>query len=104
MIAADLGRAVLLLTVPAAAALHNLTLVQLYAVVFLNGSLSVLFNVSGTTLFVSTVPPDRYVEGQSLLHGSRAFSFIGGPSVGGLLAQALPERPDPFEGKVVESV
>jgi MFS family permease len=89
MIAADLGRAVLLLTVPAVAALHALTLVQLYAVVFLNGSLSVLFDVSGTTLFVSTVPPDRYVEGQSLLHGSRAFSFIGGPSVGGLLTQAL---------------
>jgi MFS family permease len=89
MIAADLGRAAVLLTVPAAAALHALTLVQLYAVVFLNGSLSVLFNVSGTTLFVSTVPPERYVEGQSLLHGSRAFSFIGGPSVGGLLTQAL---------------
>lgn len=89
MIAADLGRAALLLSIPGAAAMHGLTLVQLYAVVFLNGSLSVLFNVSGTTLFVSTVPPDRYVEGQSLLHGSRAFSFIGGPSVGGLLAQAF---------------
>jgi MFS family permease len=89
MIAADVGRAALLLTIPAAAALHVLTLAQLYGVVFLNGSLSVLFNVSGTTLFVSAVPPDRYVEGQSLLHGSRAFSFIGGPSAGGLLAQAL---------------
>jgi MFS family permease len=89
MIVADVGRAVLLLTVPAAAVFHALTLVQLYAVVFLSGGLSVLFNVSGTTLFVSTVSPDRYVEGQSLLHGSRAFSFIGGPSAGGLLAQAL---------------
>jgi MFS family permease len=89
MIAADVGRAALLLTVPVAAALHALTLVHLSAVVFLNGSLSVLFNVSGTTLFVSTVPPERYVEGQSLLHGSRAFSFVGGPSAGGLLAQAL---------------
>jgi len=89
MIAADVGRAALLLTVPVAAALHALTLVHLYAVVFLNGSLSVLFNVSGTTLFVSTVPPEQYVEGQSLLHGSRAFSFVGGPSAGGLLAQAL---------------
>jgi MFS family permease len=89
MIAADLGRAALLLTVPAAAALHALTLAQLYAVVFLSGSLSVLFNVSGQALFVSTVPRERYVEGQSLLHGSRAFSFVGGPSVGGLLAQAV---------------
>lgn len=89
MIAADLGRAALLLTVPAAAALHVLTLAQLYAVVFLNGTLSVLFGVATQTLFISTVPRERFVEGQSLLHGSRAFSFIGGPSAGGLLAQAL---------------
>jgi len=89
MLAADVGRALCLLTVPAAAALHGLTLVQLYAVVFVNGSLSVLFNVSSQAFFVSTVPREQYVEGQSLVHGSRAFALIGGPSVGGLLAQAL---------------
>jgi MFS family permease len=89
MIAADLGRALLLATVPATAALHLLTLVQLYAVVFLNGTLSLFFNVSTETLFVSVVPRQRYLEAQSLLHGSRAFSFIGGPSVGGLLVQVL---------------
>ena len=30
-----------------------------------------------------------YVDGQSLIYGSRALSFFGGPSVGGLLVQAL---------------
>jgi MFS family permease len=89
MIVADVGRAVLLLTVPAAAAFHALTLVQLFAVVFLSGSLSVLFNVSAQALFASTVARERYLEGQSLLHGSRAFSYVGGPSAGGFLAQAL---------------
>src|SRR5262249_28104109 len=89
MLAADAGRALLLATVPAAAALHVLTLPQLYAVVFANGTLSVLFNVSAGTLFVSTVPRERFVEGQSLMHGSRALSFVLGPSLGGLLVQAL---------------
>ena len=46
MITADLARAALLLTVPAAFALHRLTLFQLYAVLFLNGTFSVLFQVS----------------------------------------------------------
>jgi predicted MFS family arabinose efflux permease len=40
-------------------------------------------------LFVSLVPRDRYVEGQSLLNGSRALSFVGGPSLGGALVQAF---------------
>lgn len=89
MIAADLGRAALLLTVPAAAALHQLTLVQVFAVIFLNGTLSTFFNVSMATLFVSMVEREDYVSGQSLLAGSRAFSFVGGPAVAGFLVQAF---------------
>jgi MFS family permease len=89
MVAADAGRALLVLTVPAAAALHQLTLLQLYGVVFANGTLSLFFNVSAQVLFVATVPRERYVEGQSLLNGSRAFSFVAGPGLGGALVQAL---------------
>src|SRR6266542_1709006 len=89
MIAADLGRAGLLATVPLAYALGVLTLDQLYAVAFLAGALSVLFFVSRETLFVSVAPRDRFVEANSLLYGSRAFSFVGGPSLGGLLVQLL---------------
>ena len=36
-----------------------------------------------STLFVSIVAPDRYLDGQSLVYGSRALSFVGGPSIGG---------------------
>jgi MFS family permease len=89
MIAADLGRAALFASIPACYALHLLTLPQLYAVTFGAGALSILFNVSDATLFVSIVPPERYVDGQSLIYGSRALSFVGGPSVGGVLVQAL---------------
>ena len=89
MIAADLGRAALFASIPVAYALHALTLAQLLGVTFVAGGLSVLFNVSNGTLFVSIVPPERYMDAQSLIYGSRALSFVGGPSAGGVLVQAL---------------
>ena len=89
MIAADLGRAALFASIPACYVLHLLSLPQLYAVTFGAGALSILFNVSDATLFVSIVPEERYVDGQSLIYGSRALSFVGGPSIGGVLVQVL---------------
>jgi MFS family permease len=89
MIACDLGRFCLLGTVPVCWALGVLTLGQLLAVVFAAGTLSILFNVANQTLFVSIVAPAQYVDGQSLIYGSRAMSFVLGPSLGGLLTQLL---------------
>src|SRR5579872_5635317 len=87
MIAADLGRFTLLASVPVAYAIGVVTLLQLYVVAFCSGLLAVFFDVSDSTLFVALVPPQEYVEGNSLLHGSRALSFVGGPSVAGVLVQ-----------------
>jgi len=89
MIFTALGRAALLATIPVLYWLDALTLTQLYVVSFLIGTLSVIFFVSYTTLFVSLVPRERYLEANSLLNGSRAFSFVAGPSIGGLLVQAF---------------
>jgi MFS family permease len=89
MILADLGRAAALLTIPLCYALHALTAAQMYAVTFIEGALTVLFTVCDGTLFVSIVEPEEYVDGQSLIYGSRSFSLLGGPSVGGVLVQAL---------------
>jgi MFS family permease len=89
MVAADISRAALLLTIPAAAAAHRLTLTQVYAVIFLSGTCSVFFRVAYEALFQAMVPRERYVEGQSLLNGSRAFSFVGGPAAAGLLVQTF---------------
>jgi predicted MFS family arabinose efflux permease len=66
-----------------------LTLGQLFVVAFAAGTLSIFFTVSDAALFVALVPSDRYVEGNSLIYQSRALSFVGGPSLGGLLVQAL---------------
>jgi MFS family permease len=89
MIAADFGRAALLASVPLAYALGALTFAQLYVVAFLAGTLAVLFNVSDASLFQTIVPRDRFVEASSLLNGSRAFSFVAGPSVAGVLVHAV---------------
>jgi hypothetical protein len=89
MILADLGRAAAFATIPLCYKLHLLTFAQMCVVTFAAGSLSVLFTVSDGTLFMSIVKPEEYVDGQSLLYGSRALSLLSGPSVGGLLVQAL---------------
>lgn len=87
MIATDLARAVLLATIPLAYALDALSFAQLCAVAFLTGCLAVFFDLSYPTLFVSVTPRERFLEGNSLVHGSRSFSFVAGPSLGGLLVQ-----------------
>ncbi len=89
MIGADLGRFALLASLPVTYALHVLTLGQVFAVAFGVGVLSVLFTVSDSALFVAVVPGERYLEGNSLIYSSRALSFVGGPSLGGLLVQVL---------------
>jgi MFS family permease len=89
MIVADLGRAALWLTVPLCYALHALTLPQLYVIMFAGGTLSILFMVANSALFVSIVPPSQYVEGQTLMNGSRGLTQVAGPSLGGMLVELL---------------
>jgi MFS family permease len=89
MIATDLIRGALLATIPIAYAFDALVIQQLYVVAFLVGTMTVFFHVSYSSLFVSIVPRESYVAANSFLAGSRAFSFVAGPSVGGILVQVL---------------
>ncbi len=89
MIAADLGRAALLASVPVLAWAGVLGLPYLYAVSFLIGTLAVFFEVAHGSLFAALVARPDYVDANSLLNGSRAMSFVAGPSVGGVLVQTL---------------
>lgn len=89
MIAADVGRFGLLASLPVCYVFHALTLAQLYLVAFGTGLLSVLFFVANSALFVAVVPQERYLDGNSLIYASRALSFVGGPTLGGLLVQLL---------------
>ena len=89
MIVADVARAALLASVPLAAVFDVLTFPQLYAVGFAVGTFAVLFDVSWSTLFIAVVPRRDVVEANSKMSLSRAISFVGGPSLAGVLVQAL---------------
>ena len=89
MIAADIARAGVIVSIPIAYAFGTLTMIQLYIVGFLAGSLAVLFDLSWNTVFVAVTKRDRYVEAMSLLNGSRSLAYVGGPTIGGLLVQVL---------------
>jgi MFS family permease len=89
MILADVGRAVALGAIPVLYVVGTLTMAQLYVVAFVVGALSVLFEVCRTTLFVSLVGKDDYIPANALINGSRALSFVGGPSVAGPMVQVL---------------
>jgi MFS family permease len=89
MLLTDLGRGALVATVPVAYALGHLTWTQLYVVAFGMGTLSVFFFVAYGGFFQTIVRREDYVAANSLTHGSRAFSFFAGASLGGLLVQLL---------------
>src|SRR5438093_6557098 len=61
----------------------------MYVVTFLSGSLSVVFFVAYGAMIQMIAPREQYVEANSLVHGSRAFSFLAGNSLGGILVQLL---------------
>jgi len=89
MIAADLSRTVLLLSLPAAYWLDVLTLGQLYAIAILAGTAHVVFNTAYASFFVRLVRRDQFLEANSKLSATRSISFMAGPAVGGLLVQWL---------------
>jgi MFS family permease len=89
LIVGDVGRAVLLGSLPLAWYLGVLTLVQLYAVALAAGVLTVFFDVAYQSYLPTLVGRDHLVEGNAKLEASRAVSAIAGPSIGGGLVQAL---------------
>lgn len=89
LIAADLGRAALLLTVPLAAVAGGLTLAQLYAVVALGGVVTVAFDVAHRAYLPSLVARDDLVEANARLSAGGAVAEAGGFAAGGWLVQWL---------------
>ena len=89
MIAADLGRALLLLSIPLAFALGWLGMAQLYVVALLAGTLTVFFNVAYQAQLPTLVAREELLEGNSKLGMSDALAEIGGPPAGGLLVQLV---------------
>jgi MFS family permease len=89
MLVADVGRALLIATIPLAYAFGHLSWTLMYVVAFCSGTLSVFFYVAYGGFFQTVVDRENYVAANSLIHGSRAFSFLAGNSIGGLLVEAF---------------
>jgi MFS family permease len=89
LIAADLGRALALASVPLAHLLGVLSMAQLYAVAFVTGVLTVFFDVAYQSYLPRLVRPDQLVEGNAKLEISSSGASIAGPGLAGLLIQAF---------------
>jgi MFS family permease len=89
MLVSDIARGLLTATIPIAFAFHELTWPQLYIVSFLIGCASVFFFVSYGGFFQTIVARENYIEANTLLNGSRGFSFLAGTSLGGILVQLV---------------
>ncbi len=89
MLATDVLRGLSIATIPIAYAFGELSWALLYIVAFLTGTLTVFFNVGFGAFFQVVVPREDYVKANSLIHGSRAFSFLAGNSIGGILVQVF---------------
>jgi MFS family permease len=89
LIACDVARALLVGSVPLAAAFGVLTLAQLYIVALLAGVATVFFQVAYQAYLPALIPEEHLVEGNAKLQGSQSVAWVGGPSLGGLLAQIM---------------
>jgi MFS family permease len=89
MVAADIGRFVLLLAVPALALAGGLELWHLFAVAFGVALLGLLFDLAAASFLPALVGRERLVEANSRLELSNAGAQVAGPGLAGLLVQAL---------------
>jgi len=89
LIAGDVGRAVLLASIPIAYVADVLTLGQLYVVGFLVGICTVFFDVAYQSYLPALVEREHIIDGNSKMEITRSAAQIGGPGLGGAIVQAL---------------
>ncbi len=89
LVTADVGRALLLASIPVAYWLDALTIWQMYVVGFAVGVLTVFFDVSYQSYLPSLVAREQLVEGNSKLEISRSAAQLAGPGLAGLLVEAV---------------
>ncbi|MGZ8481244.1 MAG: MFS transporter [Candidatus Limnocylindria bacterium] len=89
LIGANVGRAVLLTSIPLAFVGGWLTIWQLYVVAFAIGCLEVFFDIAYQSYLPSVVERDRLVEGNAKLELSVSATGFIGPGIAGVLAELL---------------
>jgi MFS family permease len=85
MIAANVGRTLLVAAVPLLAELDLLRIEYVYVAALGVGALTVLYDVSYQSYLPTLVGKEHLVEGNSKLQGTSSLAQIGGPGLAGLL-------------------
>ncbi|MGO8949987.1 MAG: MFS transporter [Ktedonobacterales bacterium] len=89
LIAANLGRAVLLGGIPVLALMGRLQIGYLFIIWFLVGIGTVFFQLAYQSFLPSLVPARHLAEGNSKLSASESVAEIGGPGLAGVLLQVV---------------
>ncbi len=87
MIAADLGRAVLLGSIPVAGLVGALTIGQVYLVAFLAALLTTFFDVADRSYLPTLVEPDQLVRANAALTASASIAEFSAFGISGFLIQ-----------------
>lgn len=89
MIACDLARLVVLGSIPVAAVLGELSLVQLYVVAVVLGIFTVFFDIAYLAYFPALVGDEDLLEGNQKLEVSYSLANLLGPGLAGILITAF---------------
>jgi hypothetical protein len=85
----DLGRCLVLATIPVAVLLGSLTLGHLYVAMFVVGSLAIWFDVAQQSYLPRLLPAAKLVPANAKLSANRSVAALAGASAGGFLVQLL---------------
>src|SRR2546423_7819869 len=89
MILCDAGRAIAMGSIPVAVVLNSLTIWQIYAVAFIEGTMFVFFNIAEVAALPRVVPKSQIPDATAQNQAAFGVSGIAGPSIGTFLYQAL---------------
>ncbi len=89
MVAAQATSAAVLATIPAAAALHVLSMPQVYAVGFVAGVASTFYGVAQAAFLPTLVSRDRLIEANAHFQTSATAASLVGPGLAGIAVQLL---------------
>jgi MFS family permease len=89
MIAADIGRTVIIALIPVLAWLHSLNMPVLYAVELVQGGLTVIFEVAYRAYLPDLIGTEALLSGNSRLQATASVAQVGGPGLSGALVGLL---------------
>lgn len=89
MVAMQFASAIVLATVPLAAAMHLLSMQHLYVVAFLAGSAAAVFGIAQVSLLPTLVGRERLIEANARYQTSRTMASLIGPGLAGAAVQLL---------------